>query len=429
VRGFLVGALLLTSAQALAYPTDATEHTAIRRLKWQRDIDAGLRRGLKIPPGAQWPESRIQLKLKDVGKDLRITAETPKDPTLQEGLLELLKKLGYRDYSVSVLDITDPQKPRYAAHRETWQQTPGSVAKVLVGAALFEQLRRAYPNDIAAREKVLRERLITADEWAMPNSHEVPVIDGDKSAIRAVKRGDTFTLWEWVDHMLSPSSNAAATMVWREAILMHLLGTEYPPAKVDEALFARWDKATFTKAAFEVIDAPLLAAGLDPEQFKLRLFFTKGPGKYLDSEECRVSTLALAQWMLALEQGRIVDEYSSLELKKMLYLTRRRVRYARAPELKDAAVFFKSGSLYQCQPEEGFTCVQYQGNVVNVLNALVEVEAPPPELAGPPVEAPVDPLLTRVYIVAVMSNELRKNAADDHERLASSLHRLLQTIR
>ena len=33
---------------------------------------------------------------------------------------------------------------------------------------------------------------------------------------------------------------------------------------------------------------------------------------------------------------------------------------------------------------------------------------------------------TRVYIVAVLSNELKKNAADDHMKLAGALHRLVQ---
>ncbi len=459
---WLAALLCCAAALAHAYPTDAFERTGIRRLVWQEQVNRGEKRGSKIPAGAQWPERSITLKLTEAGKDFRLTAETPKDPELQEKLVSLLKKLDYRDYGVALVDLTDPARPRYAGFRETWAQTPGSVAKVLVGAALFEQLRRRFPDDVEARQKLLRERLIAADAWAMPNSHEVPVIDAQgNAAIRRVKHGDVFSLWEWVDHMLSPSSNAAATMVWREAILMHLLGPEYPPASVDEALLSRWDKATFTTAAFAVLDEPLVAAGLDPQAFALRLFFTTGPSKYLSSQGSSVSALALVQWMVALEQGRIVDAWSSLELKKMLYLTRRRVRYAKARELADAALFFKSGSLYQCQPEEGFTCAQYQGNVINVLNALVEIEAPPlavsqaatpagtidaaqvgadqggaglanvaeksPNPASTQANSPSGtPAPTSVYIVGVLSNELKKNAADDHMKLAGALHRLLQ---
>ncbi len=445
--------LLLDGAEVRAYPTDEFERTQMRRLKWQQAVNAGEKRGSKIPAGAQWPTSKVRLRLSELGKDYRLTAETPKDPALQAGLEAILKRGSFKRYNVAIVDITDPAAVRWAGVHETDTQTPGSVAKVLAAAGLFEELKQRFPQDLAAREAFLRDTKIVADDWSMPNSHEVPVIDAAGNAsIRRVFAGDTFSLWEWLDHALSPSSNAAGTTVWREAILMRLLGPgAYPPAAYDGPLYARWDKPTFSAAAFDVLDKPLRDAGLDPASFSLRLFFTKGPSKYLDNDESRTSPLALVQWMLAVEQGRMVDAWSSLELKKLLYLTRRRVRYAKAPELKEAAVYFKSGSLFECAPEEGFTCVQYQGNVVNVLNALVEVEAEPPAAAAIPAaptppsapeaqkapappetpvttatSAPSSPKPTTVYIVAVMSNELKRNAAEDHAKLASALHELVQ---
>jgi hypothetical protein len=60
-----------------------------------------------------------------------------------------------------------------------------------------------------------------------------------------------------------------------------------------------------------------------------------------------------------MEQGRLVDEWSSRQIKRLLYMTERRIRYAYAPVLHDAAVYFKSGSLYSCQKEEGFKCGKY----------------------------------------------------------------------
>ena len=271
-------------------------------------------------------------------------------------------------------------------------------------------LRERFGDNIAAREALLRDVKVSADDWAMPNHHEVPVIDGDSISIRPVRVGDTFTLWEWLDHMLSPSSNAAASMVWREVTLMNLLGPQYPPPAYNEELWSRFDRKTLSEAAFLAVDQPLLEAGLDPEVFKLRLFFTTGAGKHIDSGDTRVTPLALVQWLLAVEQGRMVDTFSSLELKRMLYLTRRRVRYAKSPALTDAGLFFKSGSFFKCQPEADFVCIEYQGNVTNVLNALVEVET----------AKPLD------YLVAVMSNELRKNSADDHSKLAGYIHDLVQ---
>jgi len=426
-RVVALAALLVAARPAAAYPTDETARTGIRRLAWQHAVDAGERSGRKDPPGATWPSARIELKMLGA-RDFRLNAATPKDPELQAGLEAILKREAWRHYTLAVLDISDPLRPRYAAVQEQEQQTPGSVAKVLVAAGLFQALKDRFGDDLAAREAFLRGVKVTADEWAMPNSHEVPVVNGEQVSVRPVRLGDVFSLWEWLDHALSPSSNAAGTMMWREATLMGLLGADYPPPAYDAALFAHWEKPAFTAAAFRTLDRPLADAGLDPETFKLRLFFTKGPSRFLANEESRVSPLALVQWMLAVEQGRMVDEFSSRELKRLLYLTRRRIRYAKAPELDDAAVFFKSGSLFQCKPEPGFTCAQYEGNEVNVLNALVEVEiAPPPSAAPatagpPPVGAPLRPL---VYIVAVMSNELKRNAADDHARLASLVHKLL----
>jgi hypothetical protein len=415
-RRALLLALTLIPASAAAYPTDDGARTGIRRLEWQARVDAGKTRGRKLPPGARWPSSQVRLHMTAEGKDLRLSEATPKDAALQAGLEALLKRPGYHSYKVALLDISDPAHPRYAAVRPTEGQTPGSVAKLLVASALLAQVAARFGDDLEARARFLRETTVAADAWLMPNGHEVPVVDGERTAIRAVKLGDRFTLWEWLDHALSASSNAAGTLVWREAILMALMGDAYPPPARDAALFAKWDRPTFTQAAFEAVDAPLRGAQLAPETFQLRTFFTKGASRYLQSKSSTATPLALVQWMLAVEQGRVVDELSSLELKRLMYLTRRRVRYAMSPSLEDSGIFFKSGSLFQCKPEAGYSCGQYRGNKTNVLNALVEVETP----AGPGEARPT------VYIVAVMSNELKKNAALDHGQLATDIHALVR---
>lgn len=486
---------VLASATGYAYPTDQFERTQIRRLKWQHDVDSGARHGRKLPAGATWTSERITLKMLSAS-DYRLTAETPKDARLQAGLEAILKKPDFRRYNVALLDISDPQAPRFAAVREQETLIPGSVAKILIGAALMRALKDRFGDNIAAREALLRDVKVVADDWALPNSHEVPVIDGDNVAIRPVRRGDTFTLWEWLDHMLSPSSNAAASMTWREVTLMNLLKDAYPPPTYDASLWTRFDRATLTQAAFAAVDQPLLDVGIDPETFKLHLFFTKGAEKYVSGGPTLVSPLALLQWLVTVEQGRMVDSWSSLELKRMLYLTRRRVRYAQAKVLTDAALFFKSGSYYQCAPEPGFVCEAYQGNVINVLNALVEVETTMPLPKGVTTTTPREqgsaaptspatvavatatvlgsaastspatiavtnatttatditsnaegtasgsassvpaatltapmpaaaPTRTLVYMIAVMSNELRRSSADDHAKLAGYVHELL----
>lgn len=424
---------------ARAYPVDDYERTGIRRLKFQQDALNGLHRGPKLVPGARWPSASIKLRMRDVGRDFELTSATPKDPVLQPALEKVLRQWSWRKYDVVILDITDPAHPRYAAVNEQVQLTPGSVAKVLVASGMFEQLKQRFPNDIAARESLLKNTIVTADDWAMKDSHDLPVITGanlDKSTSRRVAIGDKFSLWEWMDGALSASNNSAAAMLWREATLMKLMGNDYPPAKVNAELWKSFGRDALTDASFDIVSKPLRDAGLDPEIFRLRMYFTTGAGKYIRSQTSAATALSLVQWMLRVEQGRMVDEWSSLELKKMMYLTRRRVRYLHTHKLDNFAAFFKSGSLFKFKPETTER-VQYQGDAQNVLNSLIEIDTtpPPPEalaaVTGPAAElAAKTPSVNAagkpyVYLVAVMSNELKRNAAEDHARLAEAIHALV----
>jgi len=120
----------------------------------------------------------------------------------------------------------------------------------------------------------------------------------------------------------------------------------------------------------------------------------------------------LAQLTFRMEQGRLVDPWSSLEMKRYLYMTKRRYRYAYAPELAGAAIYFKSGSFYVCRPEEGYRCGKYMGNAKNFMNVVTIVEWPGTS--------------TR-YLVALMSNVLKVNSAWDHARLAVAVDEAVRT--
>ena len=118
------------------------------------------------------------------------------------------------------------------------------------------------------------------------------------------------------------------------------------------------------------------------------------------------------RYLLRLEQGRLVDTFSSREIKRLIYVTERRIRYASSPALADAAVYFKSGSLWQCAPEPGFTCRPYAGNVRNYMNSTAIVESP---AVGP----------TLYYMSTLVTNILRKNSAGEHQALATRLQQLI----
>ena len=131
-----------------------------------------------------------------------------------------------------------------------------------------------------------------------------------------------------------------------------------------------------------------------------------GTNSYATSRE-------LMRFCLKMEQGKLVDAFSSREIKRLLYVTERRIRYASSPALRHAAVYFKSGSLYKCKPEPDFKCRKYHGNVRNFMNSLAIVESP----AGQK---------RLYYMVTLLSNVLRKNSAVDHQTLGTRIHRLLE---
>jgi len=113
-----------------------------------------------------------------------------------------------------------------------------------------------------------------------------------------------------------------------------------------------------------------------------------------------------------MEQGRLVDVWSSREIKRMLYVTERRIRYASSPALSGAAVYFKSGSLFKCKPEPGFKCKPYAGNEKNYMNSATIIESPAGE--------------RRLYYMSTLiTNVLRKNSAAEHQALATRLHQLI----
>lgn len=416
-RSALVLALLAPLAWlGASYPLDGYERTGIRRLEAFRLVQEGdLSGGPKLPPGARLETNEVLLRMFVEGRDFRLTDDTPRDPVLQRGLERILSRYGA--YSLALLDITDPAHPRYAAVREHTTFVPGSVGKLLVTAGLLDALARVHP-DTAARMRVLRETSVTADGFIVTDSHTVPIVDLEAPSLhrRPIRIGDTFSLWEWVDHMVSPSSNAGGSTVWKETLLLDRFGRDYPVSgDREDAFLDETPKTELQAAAVRVVNDPIRRLGIPEDAWRQGGFFTRGAQQVIPSaSNNRASPFALLQFLVALEQGRIVDAWSSLEFKRLLYFTRARYRYASSPALSDAAVYFKSGSLYSCRPEPGYTCRKYQGNRFNYMNSVAIVESP---ARGPD---------RRVYLVALMSNVPRRNSAADHRRIAAEIERLIR---
>jgi hypothetical protein len=385
---------LLSAGLASPYPLDGAARTGIRRL-------AGMQKFGKLPPGALRTSAEIRLRL--VGSDFDIAPGIKPDGDLQKSLEQIFAA---RDpsYSVAMLDITNPERPRYAALRADEKRIPGSVGKLLVATGFLGALQRRFPRDVAAREKFLRETIVAANNFVYRDGKTVPFFSDGRMLNRRIEAGDKFNLYEWLDHMLSHSSNAAASMVWRQAMLLH-------NAAQEEAFFAETPKLELGKLALTTIETPMRESGLDTGKLRIGTFFTSNASRVIPGTASYATPNELLRWLIKMEQGKLVDAWSSLELKRLLYFTRFRYRYASSPALRDAAVYFKSGSLFECAPEPGYQCVQYRGNKVNLMHSVAVVESG-----------------AKVYLVAMMSNVLRLNSAVEHQTIATLIERIMNPV-
>jgi len=409
-RLLLLAAAMAASA-ARAYPLDGYPETGIRRLEGSRLAQQGVVKDIKLPPGALLPLKDVDLRL--AGQKAELPAPDPAFTREVEGLLGGTTS----SYGLAVLDLSDPARPRYAEVRGDLKQNIGSVGKLLVVLALFQALADLHPNDIEARLHLLKNTLVTADTFSQSDHHTVRIFDPATKLLtrRAVRIGDQATLYEWLDWMLSPSSNSAGGMMQREVMLMRQYGSAYPPPEAEiQRFFAQTPKgeliALYERSFFE----PVTRSGLDLGALRQGSFFTAGGKQRVPGGGDSYGTAReLMRYLLRLEQGRIVDEWSSREIKRLLYLTENRIRYASSPALAGAAVYFKSGSLFECAPEPGFTCKPYAGNVKNYMNSAAIVESPAGERR-------------HFYLSTLITNILRQNSAGEHQALATRLHQLIE---
>ena len=412
LKFIVVLVILCITVPGYSYPLDAYPETGIRRVEAARLAVFGKMRGRKQPPGALLPAKMVDLRLLD-HPDLVLPEP---DPEFSARVLKLLGNKADR-YGVAVLDLSDIDNPRYAEHRGDYRQNVGSVGKIAAALGLFQALADIYPDDIDARKKVLRETIITADEFIQWDHHEVRLFNPDTGAMsfRPLQKGDQGSLWEYLDWTLSISSNAAAAMLMKNAMLLKHFGRDYPVSDAEAAgFFKKTSREQIRKLYEQTFLESFTRNGLDLEQFRQGSFFTRqGKIRVPTGYNSYATARELMRFILLMEQGKLVDEFSSREIKRLLYMTERRIRYASSPALYDSAVYFKSGSLYSCKKEAGFSCKKYHGNVKNYMNSLAIVETP----AG----------VTRLhYLATLISNVLYKNSAVDHQTLATYIHRLIE---
>lgn len=396
------------------YPIDGYARTGIKRLKRLELIKAGeIKLTTALPAGAMKSWDDIQLNLLERQGDSAMALMTV-DADFQKEISTLFRGLD-KSYSLTVLDMSDPNNIRYAERNETAGYQPGSVGKLAVLHALFVQLAKIYPDSWESRTALLRNKSVKAGPWGLTDEHTIPIYNVEKNTLvkRQVIASDVFSLYEWADHMLSVSNNGAASIVWREVVLMAAFGAEYPNVSQEQAdtYFKETPRKELTDLSNDVVNLPLRDLGITTDEWRLGSFFTRGANTFVGDKGGSIgSPQGMMKFLIQLEQGKVVDEESSLEMKRLMYMTDRRIRYAQAPALKEAAVYFKSGSLYKCDRSQGETCGKYMGNVTNFMNSVAIVEHPD----------------NCNYMVVLMTNVLRKNSASDHMYLAGNIDKIIR---
>ena len=402
----------LAAPAAWAYPLYGSDDTGIGRLEEARLGHEGVIKGKKKVPGMLLRNEQVDLRLLD-HKDLELPAP---DPAFSKQVVKLLGGNASR-YSVSVLDLSDLDNILLAEHNGHEARNPGSVGKILVAMGFLQTLAKVYPDDIDKRLGVLRNAMITADEFIISDSHTVRMWNPEtrKLTRRPLQVGDRGSVYTFLDWMISPSSNAAAATLQKHAMLLGHYGEAYPVSHEEGVrFFKETPKKDLTALYARVMKDPVLQNGLNFDELRQGSFFTRtGKKKVQGTGNSRATTHELLKWLLRMEQGRLVDEFSSRELKRLLYVTERRIRYASSPVLHDSAVYFKSGSWYACVPEEGFKCKKYHGNKRNLMNSVAIVESPANDR-------------NLFYMVTLTSNVLRRNSAVDHQTFATRIQRLLE---
>jgi hypothetical protein len=405
----LLAWLVAAPPQLGAYPLDGYESTGVARLEGQRRIQEGMIPGRKRPAGELLPLERVNLRLLDHA-DMELPAP---DPKLTAEMKRVIGPAVDR-YGMALLDVTNPDRPRYAEWNGGQRQNPGSVGKIVVALGIFQALADSFP-DVDDRMRVLREAQITADVFSVKDHHTVPFWNTEtwKRHKRPIHEGDTASLYTYLDWMMSPSSNSAAGMLQKHLILMAHFGDEYPVSPEAEArFFAETPRKQLSDIFLKAINEPVTRNGLDIESLRQGSFFTRQGKRKVPGTSSYATPRELMKFLLRMEQGRLVDEFSSRELKRLMYITERRIRYGSSGALRSSAVYFKSGSLYSCAKEAGFVCKKYHGNKRNYMNSTAIIETP----AGGE---------RLFYMATVLSNVLRKNSAADHRDLARAIHGML----
>ena len=125
------------------------------------------------------------------------------------------------------------------------------------------------------------------------------------------------------------------------------------------------------KLALAALEEPLAASGIDTSRLRLGTFFTRNASNAIPGSGSYACPNELLRWLVKLEQGKVVDEWSSLEIKRLMYFVRPRYRYARA-RAGEGRGLLQVGIPVRVGPGAD---ASYAGNVTNLMHSVAVVES------------------------------------------------------
>jgi len=402
--------LFLNAITVSSYPIDGYPYTGIDRLLYQFRVQQDSAQTTKLDSGALLRMEEIKLNL------LQANSLLPEEDKSLKKQLENIFRYLEPEYSVSVMDISDPNNLRYAGLKEKEFYQPGSVAKIIAAMGIFDALHKVYGDDWESIHAILYTKRVRGNEFAVYDHHTIPIydIERNKYSNRKAAESDVFSLYEWLDHMFSKSNNGAASIVMREMLLIHIMDSYYDCATQDEMddVITDAGKSVLGSLSEDLTNCALESINIERDEYRLGGFFTSGAEKYVSRKGGSIGTTrGLMKFLYALECGNVINERISLEIKRLMYLTDRRIRYAASYAIEKDAVYFKSGSLYSFKPEPGYVKKNYAGNRYNYMNSVAIVEK--------------QDSTQKKYLVALMSNVLKKNSVGEHYALAKKIDDLI----
>ena len=191
--------------------------------------------------------------------------------------------------------------------------------------------------------------MVVSDGFSVYDHRTVRMFDPDSKELtrRPLHEGDVAPMWTYLDWMMSPGSNSAASMLQKHLTVLSHDSSDYPVSLDEERrFFSDTSRKQLSEIFADVIQTPITRNGLDLEQIRQGSFFTRGGKQRVGGPSSYATAGSLIQFSVKMEQGQLVDDWSSLELKRLLYITERRIRYGSSGALRSSALYFKSGSLY-----------------------------------------------------------------------------------